>query len=102
MCPQQVPVAMLALGFLWRLGRQDVPVAHPHHLRAASIYRASRSGDMGKVLRILRVAYIDNRGSVGLHLAVERIDACPGMMAHIGDFPVTLVDDKRLVGGPAL
>src|SRR5580693_8240074 len=57
---------------------------------------------MEKIFGVLRVGHIDDRGSVVLGLAVERIEARPGMMGHIGDFPVTLVDYERLVRRPAL
>jgi hypothetical protein len=52
---------------------------------------------MEKIFGVLRVGHIDDRGSVVLGLAVERIEARPGMMGHIGDFSVTLVDYERLV-----
>src|SRR6516225_6002714 len=93
---------MLAPGFLSRRRRQNITAAHPNHLRAPSVYRAGRPGNMGKICRVPRIGHIDDRCPVGLRLAGQRIEPGSGMMAHIGNLPVTLVNDEGVISGAAL
>src|SRR5204863_389095 len=56
--------------------RQLAAVAHPHHLgsaRFASSRPGRLAGNMGEVLRLLRIGDVDDRGAVVFRLACEGI-----------------------------
>src|SRR5436190_19000230 len=57
---------------------------------------------MREVFRLLRIRDVDQRRSVGLWLAGQCVRLRPAMMTDVGNPPVSLFVDRRLIGAAAL
>lgn len=84
----------LALVGPWKLRA----VAHAHHLRPG----AGLARDMRQELRGARVGDLDDGSAVVLLASGQRIGRAPGVVPDVGDPPLALLLDDRLVGAASV
>src|ERR1700694_3874928 len=86
--------------------RKIVPAAHPHHGCSTAFALGVRiprlAWDMGHVLGMLGIGDVDERSSVGLHLAGEGVKLLAAMVADVGDPAIALLLDNGLIGASGL
>src|SRR5262249_23987221 len=88
---------------LARIGvRELTPFAHAHHLRAAGLSLSRLSGNVREVLRPPGIADVGDRGAVASLIAGERVELSAAVMADVGEPPIAVLANQRLVGAARL